>query len=363
MKTSSQSEQSKDVVKIPSRRWTLSVNAIRIVMAVIVIADFVFVRLNPDAILFPIVALILLIIGVPFLVIDVVRVTKANAYLKRELTKISINRDRLLGSVKSLDASTRQEVAIWLHGTVQGDLLLMVRRQAAGHAQLVTTIESMAKKFPGLRKEILDFGISVQQAAQQSSIELQQFSDEVVRAKSHSFYPPLLATSLQFALEDLLRDRAVLKLDRNLAVIEDDLVGPTTTSEPKTTLDFVSHLAERVGQRRFLSPDTRYRVYRVVEEAVSNALKKNAEEISVSVGVVDDDVVIRVIDNGSPVPSDYGMSFGLTVIDSLSTAHGGSWSLTNTDDGVVLEARVPFQQVDDIYERARREQIEEMGVR
>jgi glucose-6-phosphate-specific signal transduction histidine kinase len=358
MNRSSHTKVLAEPVKLPSRRWSLSVNAIRFAMVLIVITQFVYIRINPTAVLFPIVMFILLCIGAPFLVVDVVRVARASACLSHEVKKLSTNRDRLLGSVKSLDASIRQEVAQWLHGTVQGDLLKLIRRQKSRDAQIAATIKSLAEDFPGLRKEILALGKTVEQAAQQRVNDIQQFSDEVVRAKSHSYYPPLLATSLQFALEDLLRDRATLQLDNALTAVPVKSADTPSRAAPKPSVAVV--LRKQLSERRFLGPDTRYRVYRVVEEAVSNALKKNAEEISVWVEVINDVVVIRVFDNGSPVPSNYEMNFGLVIIDSLSTESGGRWSLTNSDGGVVLEAHIPMQPADLTFESMRHKQIEKL---
>jgi signal transduction histidine kinase len=359
MNTSSHTKLLAEPVKLPSRRWSLSVNTIRVAMVIIVITEFVYIRINPTAVLVPIVMLILLCVGVPFLVVDVVRTARASARLAHEVKKLSTNRDRLLGSVKSLDASIRQEVAQWLHGTVQGDLLKLIRRKKSRDTQIAAAIKSLAEDFPGLRKEILALGKTMEQAAQQSVNDIQQFSDEVVRAKSHSYYPPLLATSLQFALEDLLRDRATLQLDSALAAVPVKSADTPSRAAPKPSAEVI--LLSQLSERRFLGPDTRYRVYRVVEEAVSNALKKNAEEISVWVGVMNDVVVIRVFDNGAPVPSNYEMSFGLIIIDSLSTESGGRWSLTNSDGGVVLEAHIPMQPADLTFESMRHELIEKLS--
>lgn len=356
MNTSLHTKFLAEPVKLPSRRWSLSVNAIRVSMVLIVITEFVYIRINPTAVLVPIALLTLLCVGVPFLVVDVVRTARASARLAHEVKKLSTNRERLLGSVKSLDASIRQEVALWLHGTVQGDLLKLIRRQKSRDTQIAAAIKSLAEDFPSLRKEILALGKTVEQAAQQSVNDIQQFSDEVVRAKSHSYYPPLLATSLQFALEDLLRDRATLQLDSALAAMPVKSSDTPSRAAPKLSAEAI--LRAQMNQRRFLGPDTRYRVYRVVEEAVSNALKKNAQEISVWVGIMNDVVVIRVFDDGSPVPSNYEMSFGLIIIDSLSTESGGRWSLTNSDDGVVLEAHIPLQPADLTFESMRHKQIE-----
>lgn len=86
----------------------------------------------------------------------------------------------------------------------------------------------------------------------------------------------------------------------------------------------------------------RYAIYRIVEEAVSNAEKKaSATEITVDISIPDEHIIITVIDNGEPVSDLPAPGLGMRLIDSFTLLHGGSWNISNIPDGVQFQCKFP----------------------
>ena len=80
-------------------------------------------------------------------------------------------------------------------------------------------------------------------------------------------------------------------------------------------------------------------VGRVVEEGLANAIRHGkATTIRVDVAWEESGCVrIRIEDNGSGLSDKAAAGLGSTVLDQ---ATGGRWTTTNTEDGMLLEARV-----------------------
>ena len=101
----------------------------------------------------------------------------------------------------------------------------------------------------------------------------------------------------------------------------------------------------------------------IVRNLVDNALKTSATRVDVSVAVADDEVVVRVEDDGPGLPEDMldkvfepfvridasrnratgGVGLGLTLVRSAALAHGGRATLRNRDPhGLTAEVRLPM---------------------
>ena len=120
----------------------------------------------------------------------------------------------------------------------------------------------------------------------------------------------------------------------------------TEKSDSGIRLDQKSVLEEKGdGSKRLVLPTSlSYAIYRVVEEALSNAKKKQSvTKISVSVKVVGDKIQIVVHDDGQKLTSENKVGLGVTLFDVYAKQFGGTWSLSNTTDGVAFQTEYFFE--------------------
>jgi signal transduction histidine kinase len=184
-----------------------------------------------------------------------------------------------------LDISTRRELAFWIHGELQGAITAIGR---------------------SLRENGED----------ETADKLTDFNDKMIRMMAHRLYPSQLEVSLHLALGDLCHGRAELTMSDNL-----------------TPISFKNL------QSLIVPFDLRLAIYRIVEEAITNAEKKpDTTKISVTVEAETDLIRISVLDNGAEFDIEQKHSLGFTLINTYVRQFTGHWAINNGDDGVLLTA-------------------------
>lgn len=319
--------------------WSLFLHAIRISG---VIVGFVYVIMNMltgfhvyDAVAF---TWLVVVVAVAFR--ELRRLIRAERLLEEKLRLVESREHQLLDLVGSMDVSLRQELGEWLHGPAQGGLLNVARQTKERMDRLGDQVLRDMSQYPGLAP-VRDRTVeSIARAAAEITELFDRFNETTLRSKSHQLFPPLLTVNMQIALEQLLDGRGTLHLAMPLRAVGAGERQPSlpAADEDRTFADAISALLEH---RIFLAPEMRYAVYRIVEEALTNAEKKRATGIDVHIDVVADGLRVRVIDQGSPLPDAHVPGLGSKVIDTIVHKVGGSWSLSNTDRGVMLEAHLP----------------------
>jgi glucose-6-phosphate-specific signal transduction histidine kinase len=211
-----------------------------------------------------------------------------NRQLKSEEdTRGEINNKYLhsLKIISELDTQTRREISLWLHGDVQRQLMNLARN---------------------LRN----------QGASDMASEVSKLNDETIRSMAHRLHPPQLDISLELALSDLCHGQADLQLSDNLHL------------QNMTNSTFV-----------VLQSELRIAIYRIVEEGISNALKKpSTRKISVHVSAGNAAIDISVQDDGDRLTDGWKESLGFSLIEIFVEQFDGNWSISNNKDGVILQA-------------------------
>jgi signal transduction histidine kinase len=208
--------------------------------------------------------------------------------LKSEInasTQLNLKYLQSLKVIRELDTKTRREISIWLHGDVQRQLMNLAR----------------------ILRDHGDIDLAS---------EVTKLNDETVRAMAHRLHPQQLDISLELALSDLCYGQAELQLSDNL------------------------HLQTFIKSTFVvLRTELRVAIYRIVEEGISNALKKpSTQKIFVLVSAEENSIDISVQDDGDKLTDSWKKSLGFSLISSYVDQFGGSWSLSNNKDGVILRA-------------------------
>ncbi|CAB4612888.1 unannotated protein [freshwater metagenome] len=222
------------------------------------------------------------------MVLGVLNLRNLNRQLELEKNKgVKLHEQNMNSSrlISELDFNTRREISVWLHGDVQRQLMSIARRlRDAGHGDLAS-------------------GIS-------------ELNDQTVRAMAHRLHPPQLDISLELALSDLCHGQAELQLSENLHL------------QSFTNSEFV-----------VLPTELRIAIYRIVEEGITNALKKpNTQKIAVAVTALNNCIEISVQDDGDRLKDNWQGSLGFSLIAIFVERFGGSWSISNDENGVILRA-------------------------
>lgn len=187
--------------------------------------------------------------------------------------------------ISEIDTQTRREISFWLHGDVQRQLINLAR-----------TLKS--------------------QGDNDLAFEVSKLNDETVRAMAHRLHPQQLDISLELALSDLCHGQAELQLSDNLQL------------HNLTTDTFV-----------VLQSELRIAIYRIIEEGISNALKKpSTRKISVLVTAENKSIDISIQDDGDRLIDNVKESLGFSLIEIFVEQFGGRWSISNNEDGVLLRA-------------------------
>lgn len=227
-----------------------------------------------------------------------------------ESVVVSKHNLQLLQQLGQLDMETRRELGAWLHSTVQPKLL------------------STARKAWSLHNDESD----------EIAAEIDALNEDVVRRYSHDLFPIQLEIALALALADLLFERATFTFDKRMFPVMDVALERLPVPDMQT-VNRKSLLAEN---QVFFPIKQRYAIYRIVEEAVSNAEKKaSTTEITVDISIPDEHIIINVIDNGEPVSDLPAPGLGMRLIDSFTLLHGGSWNISNIPEGVQFQCIFP----------------------
>ncbi len=184
-----------------------------------------------------------------------------------------------------LDVFTRRELAFWIHGELQSALMIAAQ---------------------SLRQD----------GAVAAADKLSDINDKMIRMMAHKLYPTQLEVSLHLALSDLCHERAELTMSDNL------------TANSFRNLETI-----------VVPFDMRLAIYRIIEEATTNAAKKHdTTKISVTVQAETNHICISVVDNGAEFDAEKKHSLGLSLINSYVRHFNGDWAINNRDDGVILTA-------------------------
>ena len=217
---------------------------------------------------------------------------------------------QLLVQLSEVDTQTRREIGAWLHSVVQ-PMLLAIARKARSHESEV---------------------------GNELAAAIDTLNEEVVRRYSHQLFPVQLEISLILALADLLEGRATYTFDKRMYPLMDESVEQTPTSH------FNKKSVETPipkGQV-FFPIQQRYSIYRVIEEALANAEKKpSTTKIAVDISIPQDQIIVTVIDDGSPKSETLIAGLGMHLIDTYTSLHGGTWALSNINNGVQFRCELP----------------------
>lgn len=238
-----------------------------------------------------------------------VGLTVENAYLLRLSREhvSELERSRII--LTKSEEGLRRKVAEFMHGQVQTRLLLAWHRLV----------------------ELEDVLMSDTDRARALLCECRELLDEVreddVRKASHLLHPTIIHLGLIPAIRSL---------------------ADTFQSEIEVTVSVNESLHMWDDPIDNKIPETiRLAVYRVVEEALTNAYRHaEATSVEVHLGVTPaDDLEVRVTDNGRGFnPRKMRQGLGLGSIDARLAQMHGRWHLKNNKEaGATLLARVPLQ--------------------
>ena len=227
-----------------------------------------------------------------------------------ELVTISAYNLQLLEQLSEIDTQTRREIGAWLHSVVQPKMLSIARKAWADKSEIGTTLAT----------------------------ELDELNDNVVRRYSHQLFPVQLEIALVLALGDMLEGRAESKFDKRMFPLMGE-IGEVSLV-PKIGPEDLKSLIPK--SQVFFPIQQRYAIYRIVEEAVANAEKKpSTTKINVDISIPEDEIIISVIDDGSPLGETVELGLGARLIDTYALLHKGSWQLKNISKGVEFRCVFP----------------------
>jgi signal transduction histidine kinase len=236
------------------------------------------------------------------------RVWKKDQKLSKEFEVLTDDFAASQNQLVVLDGQLRKQVGAWLHGTVQSKLMKIARD--------VRNLDALK--------------------ANELANELDDLAENEIRDYSHRLFPPTLNVSLEVGLIELCEGSAELEIDPSL----------TEQSDSGIRLDqrLLTHESTNVPYRLVLPTSLSYAIYRVVEEALSNAKKKQSTtKIMVGIKVLGKKIEIVVNDNGEKLKPDYEVGLGTTLFDVFAKHYGGTWSLSNTTDGVAFQTNYFFE--------------------
>jgi len=144
-------------------------------------------------------------------------------------------------------------------------------------------------------------------------------------------------------LDDIGLEAAIEKLSRRIAA----LGGPTVTTDVR--------LAYEVGtDPSRLTPEIESAAYRIVQEAVTNAVKHaGASSVHVSVVDADDTLQVRVSDDGRGFSGNLGDErFGIVGMRERATLISGDLSVTSSGEGTTVWLTAPVRRARSTNRRA-----------
>jgi len=210
----------------------------------------------------------------------------------RDALRLALDRQNMLRTqMLNADMQLRRDVAEWLHGHLQAELLLAGEQARA-------------------------LGPSGAAVAER----LNQLRDDELRSFAHSLHPTTAELNLVGALQDLAK-----RFNTHTVV--------TLSADAQT-------IREPLGAIRAVA------AYRACEEALANAVKHaNATAVTITLVRDSDDglLTITVEDNGDGAPDSISPGLGLTLVDTYLRAVDGTWDLRfNRPRGATFTATIPL---------------------
>jgi two-component system sensor histidine kinase UhpB len=94
-----------------------------------------------------------------------------------------------------------------------------------------------------------------------------------------------------------------------------------------------------------LAPDVELALYRVAQEALTNAVRHSgASEVTVSLGCSGRDLLLSVSDNGGGLPDNMRAGGGMTGMRERAMLIGADLEITSSGAGVVVTLRLPLDE-------------------
>lgn len=219
-----------------------------------------------------------------------------------------------LAALQHEEVRVRREVAEGLHGSMQQRLVLVVAR-----------LDSLLDGIGGPdRPPVTDAHVALLREMRE---EIETVREADVRATSRMLYPEQLEVGMVPAIRALLGRI------------------PSTVNTRLGVTDEVRLLDDPAASR--LSRSERLLAVRVVEEAISNALRHGrAQVVDVRVSVDEDAVEVRVSDDGSGFGADAGTPSGTARLADRLRLVGGDFRVTSVPgDGTQVVARLPVESL------------------
>lgn len=237
-----------------------------------------------------------------------IRVWQKDQKQSREFRVLANDLNASRNQLAAIDSQLRKQVGVWLHGRVQSKLM------------------KIARDVRGLDTS----------KANELANELDDLAENEIRNYAHQLFPPSLNISLEVGLIELCDGSAELEIDPSL----------TEESDSGIRVDQKALLQEKgLKPKRLVLPSAlSYAIYRVIEEALSNAKKKQSvNKISVGVKVIGEKIQVVVHDNGEKLTSSSNIGLGVTLFDVFAKQFGGTWGLSNTTNGVEFRTEFLFE--------------------
>jgi two-component system sensor histidine kinase UhpB len=217
-----------------------------------------------------------------------------------------------LAALQHEEIRVRREVAEGLHGSMQQRLVLVVAR-----------LDSLLGGFDGPdRRPVSDADVVL---LRQMREEIETVREADVRATSRMLYPEQLEVGMVPAIRALLGRI------------------PSTVNTRLGVTDEVRVLDDPAASR--LTRSERLLAVRVVEEAISNALRHGrAQVVDIRVSLDEDAVEVRVSDDGVGFGADAGTPSGTARLADRLRLAGGDFRVTSVPgDGTQVVARLPVE--------------------
>jgi signal transduction histidine kinase len=233
--------------------------------------------------------------------------------LRLEVTNAAQDRLRIELALQALqheEVRVRREVAEGLHGSMQQRLVLIVAR--------------LDGLLGGLGERATEADLAI---LREVRAEIETVREADVRATSRMLYPDQLEVGMVPAIRALL-GRIPTAVNTRLGVTDEVRVLDDPTASRLTRTE-------------------RLLAVRVVEEAISNALRHGrAEVVDVRVSLVDDYLELRVSDDGRGFGDEAGVPSGTArLADRLRLAGGDLRVSSVPGDGTQVVARLPVESL------------------
>jgi signal transduction histidine kinase len=219
-----------------------------------------------------------------------------------------------LAALQHEEVRVRREVAEGLHGSMQQRLVLVVAR-----------LDSLLTGIGGPdRRPVTDADVALLREMRE---EIETVREADVRATSRMLYPEQLEVGMVPAIRALLGRI------------------PSTVNTRLGVTDAVRVLDDPAASR--LNRSERLLAVRVVEEAVSNALRHGqAQVVDVRVSLDEDAVEVRISDDGKGFGDDAGTPSGTARLADRLRLVGGDLRVTSVPgDGTQVVARLPVESL------------------